>query len=233
MTRSVPDSESYLLLTRPIYQSPGLEHLVLTVPIVIHVVSGFALRNIRAARRARLYGVESRVEKALLKSWPKMSLQAKFGYILCPLLGIHVLVNRIAPLIVEGGSSGVGLGYIAHGFSRRPVLWNTFYPIFVASGVWHIVGGWATWMGWNVTTVRKERGRDTVLKGDLRYRESEQVTKRRRRIWLTVNGIAAVGTSIWLAGALGIIGFAEPGSSWEANGWNAIYKHVPVIGRWL
>ena len=233
-TRSTADSEPYLLLTRPIYQSPGLEHLVLTIPIAVHVVSGVVLRNIRASRRAKLYGVETRAQRSLIKSWPKMSVQAKLGYLLLLLLGTHVLVNRIAPLIVDGGSSGIGLGYVAHGFVRRPGLWNVYYPVFVATGVWHIVGGWATWMGWNVTTARREKTRDKgILKGDLRYSESEQVIRRRRRIWRTVHGVAALGTCTWLAGALGVISRAGTGSSWEAKGWDAIYKQVPFVGRWL
>lgn len=234
-TRSVSDSEPYLLLTRPVYQSPGLEHLILTIPIAIHVACGVALRNIRASRRARLYGVETRAQRSLVKSWPKMSLQAKLGCLLLPLLGTHVLVNRVTPLIVDGGSSGVGLGYVAHGFARRPALWNLYYPVFVAAGVWHIVGGWATWIGWSVTTARKEKPRDKgILKGDLRYSESEQVVRRRRRMWLTVNGVAAIGTVVWLAGALGVIGVSGPAaSSWEVRSWDAIYKQVPFIGRWL
>ncbi|PYI01267.1 N2,N2-dimethylguanosine tRNA methyltransferase [Aspergillus sclerotiicarbonarius CBS 121057] len=233
-TRSVPDSENFLLLTRPIYQSPSLEHLVLTVPVLIHIASGVALRNIRAARRARLYGVESRSQRSSLKFWPRMSLQARLGYSLVPLLGAHVLVNRITPLVVDGGSSGVGLGYVAHGFARVPVLWNFYYMLFVAVGAWHFIGGWASWMGWRVTTVRKEQDRKKgSLEGYLGYSESEQRVRRQKKMWWTVNGIAAVGASIWLAGALGIIGRAGQGYGWEANGWNEIYSQVPVIGGWL
>lgn len=233
-TRSVPDSESFLLLTRPVYQSPGLEHLVLTAPVLIHIASGIALRNIRSARRARLYGAETRSQRHSLTFWPRMSLQARLGYSLVPLLGVHVLVNRITPLMVDGGSSGVGLGYVAHGFARAPALWNLYYLLFVAVGVWHFVGGWAAWMGWRVTTVRKERDRKKgSLEGYLGASESEQRLRRQRKMWWTVNGIAAVGASIWLAGALGIIGRTGQGYGWEAKGWNEIYSQVPVIGSWL
>ncbi|PYH30635.1 MCP1 family protein [Aspergillus neoniger CBS 115656] len=233
-TRSVPDSESFILLTRPVYQSPGLEHLVLTAPVLIHIASGIALRNIRSARRARLYGAETRSQRHSLTFWPRMSLQARLGYSLVPLLGAHVLVNRITPLMVDGGSSGVGLGYVAHGFARAPALWNLYYLLFVAVGVWHFVGGWAAWMGWRVTTVRKERDRKKgSLEGYLGASESEQRLRRQRKMWWTVNGIAAVGASIWLAGALGIIGRTGQGYGWEAKGWNEIYSQVPVIGSWL
>lgn len=233
ITRSVPASEPYLLLTRPVYQAPGLEHLVLTVPILTHIASGIALRNIRASRRARLYGAETRAQRHLLSSWPRFSVQARTGYFLAPLIGLHVLVNRATPLMVEGGSSGVGLGFVAHGIARRPAFWNMFYLFFVTASVWHFVGGWATWMGWRVTTIRKERGNKGSLEGYLGYPENQERAKRQRKLWWMVNGVAAVGAALWLAGALGIVGRAGPGSGWEAQGWNEMYSQVPVIGDWL
>lgn len=234
VTRSVQDSDTYFLLTRPIYQAPLLEHLVLTIPSLVHVVSGISLRSIRSARRARLYGVETKSQKSLLSFWPRISLQARLGYALVPLLGFHVLVNRVAPLVYDGGSSGVGLGYVAHAFTRSPIFWNVYYPAFVAAGVWHIIGGWAAWMGWRVTTVRRDRKAKKVsLEGYFNQIENDQRSKRQRRMWWAVNGFAAVGASIWLAGALGIVGRSGPGSGWEANGWNEIYNQVPLIGSWL
>ncbi|KAJ5101453.1 hypothetical protein NUU61_003675 [Penicillium alfredii] len=179
LTRSVPASEPYLLLTRPIYQAPGLEHIVLTIPVLAHIVSGVVLRNIRASRRARLYGAETRAQRDLLSFWPRVSLQARSGYLLAPLIGVHVLVNRATPVMVDGGSSGVGLGRLL------------------------------------TTPENKDR------------------TRRQRKMWWIVNGIATVGASIWLGGALGIIGRAGEGAGWEAKGWNEIYSQVPIIGAWL
>lgn len=231
VTRSVPASESYLLLTRPVYQAPGLEHLVLTLPIIAHIASGIALRNIRAARRARLYGAETRAQRSTLYFWPRMSLQARTGYFIVPLVAFHALVNRVTPLIVEGGSSGVGLGYIAHGFTRNPMFWNVFYFFFVTASAWHFVGGWATWMGWRVTTARKERSHKGSLDG---YRgPTETKSKRQRKMWWVVNGIAAAGAALWLAGSLGIVGRAGEGAGWEAKGWNEMYSQVPIVGKWL
>lgn len=232
-TRSVASSENYLLLTRPIYQSPGLEHVVLTIPVLAHIASGIVLRNIRASRRARLYGAEPNDQNSLFRFWPRTNLQVRLGYALVPLLGTHTLVTRITPLIVDGGSSGVGLGYVAHTFARSPVFWNIYYLLFVAVGVWHIVGGWAAWMGWGVTTSRRERGDKGSLAEYLASSKSMQRVKRQRKMWWVVNGIAALGASVWLAGALGIIGRAGEGSGWEAKGWNEIYNRVPVIGGWL
>ena len=230
-TRSVPASENYLLLTRPIYQSPGLEHVVLTIPVLAHIASGIALRNIRASRRAQLYGTETSGKTRLLNLWSRTNLQTRLGYILVPLLGVHVLVNRVAPLIVDGGSSGIGLGYVAHAFARCPVFWNAYYLFFVPIGLWHIVGGWAAWMGLRVTTARNERTNKGSLGNYLG--KSQQRARRHRKMWWVVNGIAAIGTFTWLAGALGIIGRAGGGSAWEAKSWNEIYSQVPIIGKWL
>ncbi|QRD84341.1 N2,N2-dimethylguanosine tRNA methyltransferase [Aspergillus flavus] len=192
VTQSVPDSETYLLLTRPIYQSPGLEHVVLTVPILVHIASGIVLRNIRSSRRARLYGAETRAQRYSLNFWPRMSLQARLGYCFVPFLGAHVLVNRVTPLIVDGGSSGIGLGYVAHGIARNPVFWNVYYVVLAAVGMWHIIGGWATWMGWRVTTAQKRRGcKKGSLEGYLGYAESEEQVKRKRKMRWIVNGVAA------------------------------------------
>jgi hypothetical protein len=136
--------------------------------------------------------------------------------------------------MVEGGSSGVGLGYVSHGFARRPAFWNLFYLFFVTAGAWHFVGGWATWMGWRVTTARRERGSNKgSLEGYFGLSDNPERAKRQRKMWWMVNGIAALGASVWLAGALGIVGRAGEGAGWEAKSWNELYSQVPVIGDWL
>ncbi|KAL4790078.1 hypothetical protein BDV19DRAFT_394404 [Aspergillus venezuelensis] len=234
-TRSVSESDNYLLLTRPIYQSPGFEHLILTLPILIHIASGVALRNIRSSRRARLYGAETRDQRYALSFWPQMSLQARLGYAFVPLLATHALVNRIVPVMVDGGSSSISLSYVAHGIARSRVFWVTYYHIFVFVGVYHILGGLASWIGWRITTARTTRADRSKgsLGRDLGYTESEQHIQRRKRMWWNFNKIATLGACVWLAGALWIVGNGGEGSGWEAKGWNEIYSQVPVIGSWL
>lgn len=229
--RSVPESEKYLLLTRPIYQAPFLEPLILAIPIVAHVASGIVLRSMRARRRARLYGAETRKQRSLIQSWPNPSLQARLGYGLLPLLGIHVAVNRFIPLAVDGGSSSVGLGYAAHGFSRSPIVWNCFYALFVTLGVWHVVGGWASWMGHRVTTTRAKKG--SGREGILGSMENFDEARRQRKARWVVYGVAALATAVWLAGGLGIVGRGGSGVGWEAKSWDNLYRQVPVIGEWL
>jgi succinate dehydrogenase/fumarate reductase cytochrome b subunit len=233
-TRSVPESDNYLLLTRPIYQSPSLENFILTIPILTHIASGIALRNIRSSRRARLYGAETRDQRYALSFWPRMSLQARLGYVFAPLLATHVLVNRVVPVMVDGGSSSISLGFVAHGIARSRVFWVTYYHIFVFVGVYHILGGLASLMGWRITTARKTRGsRKGVLEGDLGHTESDQHIRRRKKMWWNFNKIATLGACIWLAGALWIVGNGGEGLGWEAKRWNEIYSQVPIIGNWL
>jgi hypothetical protein len=171
------------------------------------------------------------MQRYLIKSWPSLSLQAKLGYLMIPLLSTHIVVNRAVPLAIDGGSSGVGLGYVAHGFSRSPVFWNIFYIVFVAASVWHLVGGWAAWMGWKVTTLRTERGQGKS--GYLGVVETPEETRKKRKTWWMVHGIAALGTALWLAGGLGVVGHGGRASGWEAKNWDQLYKSVPIIGDWL
>ncbi|ODH12833.1 hypothetical protein ACO22_07871 [Paracoccidioides brasiliensis] len=162
LTGSVPSAEPFLLLTRPLYQSPALEPLLLTIPVLTHLASGVALRILRARRRTRLYGAETHEQRNEIRSsgnWKYPSIQARLGYMLLPLLASHVLVNRVVPLYVDGGSSGVGLGFVAHGIARSPWLMNLGYAAFVGVGVWHFAWGWAWWMGYKREVAETGKGK--------------------------------------------------------------------------
>ncbi|KAK2810476.1 hypothetical protein FQN50_002965 [Emmonsiellopsis sp. PD_5] len=236
-TQSVPASETFLLLTRPIYQSPTLEPLLLTLPILTHITSGLALRILRHRRRARLYGAETRAQRHdVNKSWKFPSLQARLGYLLLPLLGAHVAVNRVVPVYVDGGSSGVGLGYVAHGMARAPWVMRMSYVGLVGLGVWHFVGGWAWWMGWRkAAEAPKKLGKAAGVNGGFlgSVKAGNEFLGRSRRVWWVVNGLAVVGTGLWLVGGLGVIGMGGLGSGWEAREWDKIYAEVPVLGKFL
>ncbi|KAK2737908.1 RNA methyltransferase tRNA(m5U54)methyltransferase [Myotisia sp. PD_48] len=234
-TRSVADSETFLLLTRPIYQAPSLESILVYLPILAHVASGVALRLIRGSRRARLFGAETRADRKSLKSSQPASTQARLGYVLMPLLGAHILVNRLTPLYVEGGSSGIGLGYVAHGFARFPWIMSLGYAAFVGVGVWHFVGGWAWWCGWREVLVsrpadEKKAGANGGYLGS--PAGAELYKRKQRRKWI-VNGLSIVGTALWLAGGIGVIGQGGLGSGWEAKNWDLLYRQVPLFGRLL
>lgn len=249
LTRSVPASEPYLLLTRELYQAPVLEDLLLTVPILAHIGSGIALRCLRQARHARRYGATTKEDQQQQRkavqlssssssSWwkwkPKLpSVQARLGYALAPLLGLHALVNRGVPVYVDGGSSSVGLGYVAHGFARAPWLMTGYYVALVGVGVWHVVGGWAWWTtGWTTEQTRGS-GSGSGSASSSGSPAGSEALRRRKRVRRMVNGLVVAGTTLWLAGGLGIVARGGWGAGWEAKSWEAIYSRVPLLGRYL
>ena len=216
-TRNLHTADSYLLLTRPYYQSPILEKAVVFGPLAIHVLSGIALRVYRRRIIARRHGAETHRERKRIP-WPKLSLQSAIGYLLYPLVVGHMYINRILPLQEEGGSSGVGLRFVAHGFTKHPYVDHIGYGVLIALGSWHIIGGTAKWLrvSQEYVTIAGDYGRKV----------------RRRRGWI-INGLSAAVALIWMAGGLGIVGRGGKGSLWEARGWDALYKKVPVIGNWM
>jgi len=88
----------------------------------------------------------------------------------------------------------------------------------VSVASWHFVGGAAKFL--RLTT--------EYVGG---YGE-EAMRKRQRRAWL-INGIAALVAAGWIAGGLGVIGRAGPGTGWEAKNWDAIMKQVPLLGNYM
>ena len=131
---------------------------------------------------------------------------------------LHVLVNRITPKNVDGGSSGVGLRYFAHGIAKHPVLTNVGYAGMLCVASWHFVTGGAKYL---------RLSREYITDGG-----DYGVRKRRNRDWM-VNGVAALVAGAWIAGGLGVIGRGGSGEGWEARNWDRIYKAVPGLGRFM
>ena len=142
-----------------------------------------------------------------IKVWPAVSYSSISGYILAPLVLGHALVNRTLPWVYEGGSSGVGLGYVAHGFARHPFIAWTGYAMLVGVGVGHFVWGIARWQG------LMPHGND-----------------RRAKRWWTINGIAAALTGLWMAGGLGVVGLGGKASGWVGKGYDELYSKIPLLG---
>ncbi|KAI9747422.1 MAG: hypothetical protein M4579_007468 [Chaenotheca gracillima] len=215
-TRSVNASENYLLLTRPYYQSPFAEPLVVALPIVAHVVSGIALRIYRRHQIGKRYDKQlyTRAERRRFSDWPKVSATSVLGFTLWPLVTGHILVNRVLPLWAEGDSSGVGLGYVSHGFAKYPVVATTLYAALVGVGSWHFVKGWAKWMGW-----APEQVGDGISVGS--------ASQKRRRRWLT-HVVSAFVASLWMAGGLGVVGRGGAAKGWIGRGWDDLYARIPL-----
>ena len=142
VTRSVHTADSSLLLARTVYQSqPTLEYLLIPCSLGVHILSGVGLRLRRHYLARKRYGQAPSFWAR--QSWSPTSVA---GWVLVPPLAAHAIVLRIVPLLVEGSSADVGLGYVSHGFayhSRRLAWWLNagFYTGFVTVACFHVVNG--------------------------------------------------------------------------------------------
>lgn len=130
-----------------------------------------------------------------------------------PLVLGHVFVNRILPWWVEGGSSGVGLGFVSHGFAKHPMLAYAGYAVLVAVGSGHMIWGWAKWVGLTPRSVQ----------------QVGEAAKKSKRRWLMINGVAALTAVAWMAGGLGVVGRGGRSLGWVGIGYDEIYSYVPVL----
>ncbi|ORX92703.1 hypothetical protein BCR34DRAFT_594832 [Clohesyomyces aquaticus] len=190
LTRSVPESNRYLLLTRPYYQSTLTEPLLVALPLLVHVSSGIALRLYRRRQTLRRHGAETTGDRKRIP-WPSLSGTSALGYALVPLASFHVLTTRIMPLYMHGDNSMINLSYIAHGFHLYPIVSFAGFTALVGVGVWHVVWGAARWLDWVPSQVR-----DTDSRRHLR----------KKRRWYGINSVSALVAGVWLAGGLGIVG---------------------------
>jgi succinate dehydrogenase/fumarate reductase cytochrome b subunit len=215
ITQSAAESDKYLLLTRPYYQSFPLEALMIFAPILTHVITGVALRLYRRRISAIRHGAETFSQRKSIP-WPKFSLTSALGYITYPLFVGHVLTMRIAPKNVEGSSAGVGLRYWAHGIAHNPWIGNIGYAVFMTVASFHVVTGAAKYL---------KVSREYITEG------GQSGMNRRKWRGRIVNGVAALMAGVWIAGSLGVVSRSGMGQGWEAKNWDKIYSAVPLIGR--
>jgi hypothetical protein len=218
VTQSVAKADSYLLLTRPFYQSPPQEPLLIGIPIAIHVISGLALRFYRRRQHAARYGGSDDESSRGGSRWPPVSGISKLGFALFPMVYIHGFVVRGLPLWLEGSSANSGLGYVAHGFARLPLASFIGYTALVGTMVWHVTWGWAKWLGF------------TPKQATQWGTEGEMARKKR---WYVINGIAGCVALVWWGGGLGVIGRGGAAEGWLAAVYDGLYKRVPFLGKWI
>ena len=212
-TRSVPEANRYLLLTRPYYQSTIAEPLVVALPLLLHVGSGIALRLYRRRQALQRYGAETRTDKKSIP-WPALSGTSLLGYIFLPLASFHVWTTRILPMYMHGDNSLISLSYVSHGFATHPFLSFAGFTALVGTGVWHFTWGAAQWLGWKPSQVSA-------------YSEHKDLERKRR--WYGINGVAALVASVWLAGGLGIVGRAGKTVGWIGREFDDLYSKVPFM----
>lgn len=228
VTRSVAGSETYLLMTREIYQGALTEPLLVALPVLAHVGSGIALRLLRRWQNMRRYGGSAPGAYALQKLrkdggvgsfslWPPLSYISMSGYAFSVFLGAHIVMNRVVPLVVEGDSSNVGLAYVAHGFAQHPTVSWLAYIGLLAVGCGHMVWGAAKWL--NLAPATRSWLRPTA--------PVDKSTKRqRRRNWLGVHG-AAVGTAaLWAVGGLGVVARGGSADGWMGKLYNNMFARI-------
>lgn len=222
VTRSVPESERYLLLTRPYYQGLPMEPLLVIAPLYAHVIAGVALRIVRRNLNAKRYGAAAAgTESPSFFSrafWPKVSGVSKLGFQLTPLVIGHVVVNRAIPNTFPGGMSNVNLGYVSHAFAKHPVVSYAGFTALLAVGVTHITWGWAKWLGWTPDQTTQAGG-------------ERALTKKRR--WYLINGVALAVTGLWMAGGLGVIGRGGEAPGYVGRLYDRMYQAIPLVGRWM
>lgn len=212
-TRSVAESNRYLLLTRPYYQSVITEPLFVGIPLVAHVASGIALRLYRRRKALQRYGAETSNDKRTIP-WPALSGTSALGYALVPLASFHVWATRILPLYAHGDSSLVNLSYISHGFADHPFVSFAGFTALIGIGSWHIVWGAAKWMGFAPSQVPSH--------------DSQRALVRKRR-WYSINAVSAVIACLWWAGGLGIVGRDGKVSGWIGREYDDLYRYIPFL----
>lgn len=217
------------------------EPLFVALPIAAHIASGVALRLVRRSQNLKRYGgatpavlpqkrsttIDTTSSLDRRSPWPHVSVISWSGYGFAFFLGAHVFMNRMLPLHVEGDSANISLAYVAHGFATHPATSYVAYAGLLGLGCGHMVWGWAKWIG-----LAQLAGWHTDLKsvGSTRNKhEDVRRRKRRRRIWLWVNGTAVLVTALWAAGGLGIVARGGPMDGWVGKVYDELFATVRLL----
>ncbi|KAI6780523.1 uncharacterized protein J7T54_000163 [Emericellopsis cladophorae] len=231
ITGSADASETYLLMTREIYQTAITEPLLVALPAILHIGSGIALRLVRRSQNVQRYGTTTPgfwavgSHRKRMSPWPEMSYISLSGYALSFFYSAHVLVNRILPLAVEGDSSNIGLAYVAHGFARSPWISGIGYAGLIGLSAGHIVWGSAKWLNLAPSTrgwLQRRNGIEASAVVDKKTR------KERRRKWLAVQGVAALVAGLWAVGGLGVVARAGASDGWIGKLYDGMFMRIGV-----
>lgn len=231
---SVDASETFLLMTREIYQTSIAEPLLVALPFVAHVGSGVALRLIRRTQNIERYGRATpgfwATEKGSASKnnapspWPALSWISVSGYAFTVFYSAHVFMNRLLPLAVEGDSSNIGLGYVAHGFARHPWVSRLAYAGLITVGTGHMVWGAARWMGISPSTTGwlEPRGRKKAAEALV----DKKTRRERRRRWMGVHAVAMATAALWAVGGLGVVARGGASEGWVGSIYEGLYARV-------
>lgn len=129
-----PDAvENSLMISRVFYQNPVIEPILIFGSVTSHVLSGVVLRALSGTFHS---GDSSG------RPWSRHFTAVQLtGYLLCPFLLTHVLMLRILPTYMFGGSEGFGLKFLGHGFMRLKGFSWTVYGTLLALSSYHVYFG--------------------------------------------------------------------------------------------
>lgn len=226
--RSVPASETYLLMSREIYQTSITEPLLVGLPVIAHITSGMALRLLRRRQNIQRYGgatpsmyardksrPNAQTGGSAMQLWPPLSYISVSGYAFTVFYAAHAFMNRVLPLAVEGNSSDIGLAYVAHGFARHPVVSHLAYWGLIVAGSGHMVWGMAKWLGLAPAT---RSWKNAVV---------DRETKRtRRRKWASVHGVVAGVVAAWVVGGIGVVARGGLQDGWLGKIYDDLFARV-------
>lgn len=227
-TGSVDASETYLLMTREIYQTALTEPLLVILPFVAHVGSGIALRLLRRRQNVKRYDAIPG-DRSRFSPWPGISYISAAGYALAVFYGLHVYVNRLLPLAVEGDSSNIGLAYVAHGFARHPLVARVAYVGLIATAAGHMMWGNAKWLGFAPSTRGWLQPRKGIM-GEEDVLVDKKTRRQRRRTWLAVNGAAVGFAALWALGGLGVVARAGASGGWVGRLYDDVLARSGLYG---
>lgn len=233
ITRSVSGSETYLLMTRELYQTSLSEPFLVALPVLAHIGSGIALRWLRRSQNMRRYGASTPGMYALHRKrtsdttgsnrssvslWPHLSYISISGYAFTIFYAAHAFMNRILPLQVEGDSSNIALAYVAHGFARHPIVANIAYVGLITIGCGHMIWGQAKWLGLAPAT-SSWTGRQSMT-------VDKKIKRQRRRKWFGVHGVALGVASLWAIGGLAVVARGGPADGWVGKLYDDMFTTV-------
>lgn len=252
VTGSVDASETYLLMTREIYQTSLAEPILVALPFIAHVGSGIALRLIRRAQNIRWYGratpgfwplssASSLSEKGdsgasrgrdsgkrTSSPWPPLSWISVSGYAFTVFYSAHVFVNRVLPLAVEGDSSNIGLAYVSHGFALHPVVTRLAYLGLIGFGMGHMVWGTARWLGVAPSTRGWLQPRTAPGREKVANLVDKKTRRERRRKWMGVHAVAVAGAALWMVGGMKVVGSGGASGGWLGSIYDGLYAKVSL-----
>lgn len=166
-------------------------------------------------------GAETRKDRKTI-AWPKLSGTSALGYLAVPLVLGHVAVNRILPWVVDGGSSQIALDWVGHGLSVGPAWYKiagrVAYAALVGTMGFHVVWGWAQWLGYKPDQVQGVQTAEGV--------------KSAKRRWWGVNGVSIAVVAVWLAGGSVVMRGGRV-AGWVGRHYDDLLKRVPFLEAYV